>query len=141
MPSSKKPRKDTRKNKSAAGRVRPKSPFTIRMLGEVNLPDEVLEGKTLMARGGQAGRIPIAGATEETVLFSVQCTHCRVRTKTRQRGFATVVSYEPKVTSDHCLHGLKDQPKARYCPHMKAVYEAVSHEFYSGVAAAARPSE
>lgn len=141
MPTSKKPRKNTKKNKSAAGRVKPTPPFTVDFMGETTLPSDVIEGMGLMARGGEAGRIPIAGATEETVLFSAQCTHCRVRTKTRQRGFITEVGYEPKATSDHCVHGLKNMPKALHCPHMKAAYDAVSHEFYSGVAAATRPSE
>jgi len=141
MPSSKKPRKNTKKNKSAAGRVKAKPPFKIEMLGETTLPSDVIDGMGLLARGGENGQIPIAGATEDTVLFSAQCTHCEVRVKARQSGFITRVSYEPTATSDHCVHGLKNKPKALHCPHMKAAYDAVSHEFYSGLATASRPSE
>lgn len=105
----------------------------MKLLKSVHVDDDAIEGGRLVMERLASG-LPARpnGVTGET-LTSVVCPGCKIKVSLVDQGRLLSVNYEPKNTSDYCVHGLKGKPKGVYCPVLKPVLDEAHFDFNRSV--------
>ena len=140
MPKSKKPRKNTRSNKSSHARKEHSRGLppgvTVSDLGTREIPAVAVEGMRQSFQRGQAGKTLRPGGVDGEVLCSARCPDCGLVATMRDEGGMPTVRYTPFESSKVCHNGLKGKSKAIYCPTMKKAFQLAEREYFAGAGAA-----
>lgn len=133
MPVSKKPRKSksvsSKKKAGASSGFKP----TLELLGEREISYAAMEGGRIVMDRLRDGLSARPGGDKGEILVKVVCPGCGIRVSMEDAGGMLYVNYEPKNTSDYCLHGLKDKPKGVYCPVLSPILNAAHSDFNEAV--------